>query len=1259
MNFIKKSMLLLMACVACLAASAQDPIVKKYTFADHSYISKMSDNGRWAVTGAGSQDIVCTPKIIDLNSGKETNIGSATNDEVTCDITDDGSIVVGEAQGQPAYWSKADGKWHALELKSSQANHQVPGKIVSGVAVAVTPDGKYAVGNVSAGDDYAFAPALWDLSTGKTIMTDNLPKKDMAHIDQKQMRFDAISADGRYICATMSASYLPGAGNGDSEAELGGLFSFIYDTQKHSYNVIGFTESDTKRWTPDSEGCFLVDGANMSNNGRYVTGACRIYRETDESTDYYVPYLYDVENDVFTVYEDEYTKSNAAYAVSNDGIPLMSSPEGSPYRDWYVYDGERFWYAAQDILSQRWGTDLMGQNGYDNTGTADAISDNGTRIIATPTYLDGDSYVLDIPVPLSELINEDVNMLGSWTASPAAGSEVSHLTKMNVTFTQNIKFIGTGNVVTLEDENDNVIATATKNQAEGDGKVLSLAFRKSKAKLEEGVDYYVHIPAGTIAMADALDKTNQDIYINVVGRKDAPVACTKIAPSNGTSVAKIDVNTNPITLDFDTDIAIDPMETRKAHIYRNDDVEPYAELNFYYGNNQVALAPSTTVNLYKENTYRIVVPAGIITDMCGNGANEEITFTYQGAFERTVSYDDANLFKNDFDSRDIVTAFMLYDGDQNVPASKPKEWSFNYSLPWYFARTSNSTSDYAAVSHSMYSPAGKSDDWMVVPQLYIPDGSCELDFESQGYLNSKDDYLKVYVWPCENVYNALNKDIVARIKSEGDLVYNQIQDPGATEEGLEGEWTANSISLEKYAGKNIYIAFYNDNEDQSAVFVNNVYVKHNMPVLISFDNEESVVDKDEVNISGSVAGNMEDKTITDITLTLIDADGKTVDTKALTGLKLSKGVYTKFAFDKALPLKAGVANKFKVVMNVDGKQTEITKSINHLLFQPVKRVVLEEFTGRDCSNCPLGIAAIDNLRKRFGDKFLPIAIHGYTGDPLGNGLESYYGYLGLNAAPSARINRSDSIISPMISDGSGNYYMSIAALEAATGNTSYPLWSDYVETEMNTPALSEVSATISYDKATKTFSIPATVRYAMNAESQNLNIFAVLVEQEVPVIYQQNGFSSTKSDILLPWSQGGEKANPYVTGFNYDDVCRATWGSTFLGNGGLLPSNITAGTEYKVNDINMTFKDLGDINPNHCQAIVMLFDANTGKYINAVRTARVDGNASTGIDDIISSDNADETVADNAWYTISGAKMSGKPTAAGIYLHQGKKIVIK
>ena len=33
--------------------------------------------------------------------------------------------------------------------------------------------------------------------------------------------------------------------------------------------------------------------------------------------------------------------------------------------------------------------------------------------------------------------------------------------------------------------------------------------------------------------------------------------------------------------------------------------------------------------------------------------------------------------------------------------------------------------------------------------------------------------------------------------------------------------------------------------------------------------------------------------------------------------------------------------------------------------------------------------------------------------------------------------------------------------------------------------------------------------------------------------------------------------------------------------------------------------------------------------------------------------------ADNAWYSLSGARLSGKPTAKGIYIHQGRKVVVK
>lgn len=35
------------------------------------------------------------------------------------------------------------------------------------------------------------------------------------------------------------------------------------------------------------------------------------------------------------------------------------------------------------------------------------------------------------------------------------------------------------------------------------------------------------------------------------------------------------------------------------------------------------------------------------------------------------------------------------------------------------------------------------------------------------------------------------------------------------------------------------------------------------------------------------------------------------------------------------------------------------------------------------------------------------------------------------------------------------------------------------------------------------------------------------------------------------------------------------------------------------------------------------------------------------------------TQSNDSWYTISGTRLSGKPTQKGVYIHQGKKVVVK
>ena len=44
---------------------------------------------------------------------------------------------------------------------------------------------------------------------------------------------------------------------------------------------------------------------------------------------------------------------------------------------------------------------------------------------------------------------------------------------------------------------------------------------------------------------------------------------------------------------------------------------------------------------------------------------------------------------------------------------------------------------------------------------------------------------------------------------------------------------------------------------------------------------------------------------------------------------------------------------------------------------------------------------------------------------------------------------------------------------------------------------------------------------------------------------------------------------------------------------------------------------------------------------------------------IVSIDNSQSTIDNDVWFTLNGVRLNGKPTKAGIYIVNGKKVVIK
>ncbi len=1215
--------------IAALSIAAQEvPEFHNYEFEDQAIIRSMSDNGQWAVSSSNN-DGTCVTHLINLDSHQSITISTEDETQFGYDVTDDGSIVVGQKASQPAFYSYKTKSWTILPTKSGHPY---------GMASRITPDGKYVVGELSGESELDIVAVMWEITDGsaKLVETPGLPIADMSNKNQGMMQFKNISADGRYILGCMSYSYMP------SGEDAGGCFWYVYDRKTSLNKPIGFTTNIFGKWNPMHPNLTFISEAVMSNNGRFISGKAHIAIdiEGEEYADEYeVPFLYDVDEDEFTCYDETTVSNTAAFAVSNDGVVITCTPEGSPTREWMIHSG-KYWFSFAEILKQKYGMTIKDATTYSNTGTVNCISDDGLRIASFPDPYS--SYVVDLPEELTTICN-GIKLLGSYSVTPEEGAKVSHLKNITVTFDRNIKAVGGTNSAEILDFEGNTVYTSVGFSAEG--KTLSIRFRTGT--LDEGDHYKLFIPEGTIALEEDATQTNNDIYFSYTGRADEAVQMTSVYPANHSTISLIDYSTSPVLISFNTNINI--ADDATAYLYRNSEEQPFCGLTLAKSGNQLAIYPSTAQYLYDGSTYRIVVNKGAVTDVAGNNPSDEITLNYTGNYVRTISADDVILFTSDFDNG--TGDFMQWCGDQKNPSEEMQNWDFTRGMAWGLVRESYESANAIAASHSMYQVPGESDDWLVTPQIYIPDMLCSMNFLSQSYMKDKKDVLKVIVWESNNVYNTLDNDIMAQMKAEGKVIYNKVQSAGANEEVLEGEFTKNTLSLADFAEKNIYIAFVNQNDSQSAIFLDSVEVRHDMTYLVSLNHSENVVKLSDITISGTIIGNSDSKTYDKATITLRNAEGKTIGTYTASGINLKKDAQHKFTVANPLPLKLGEANKFTLDVDLDGDRNVIKGTIKNLAFQPVKRIILEEYTGRACGNCPLGIVGMEKLEARYGDSFIPISIHTYNNDPLGSGLTNYTSLLGIDqlGAPSGMINRGVGCY-PAFSGGDSTnptFYFSNHEQGAPEGEDK--VWMDYAEEEMSVPAESEINITASYNEASKSFIIPCEIKYALNASNLNVNLFTVLVEDNLSQA-QQNYMSGYSTPTIGEWGLGGKYGQAVVTDYLHQDVCRNISGLTINGTGGYIPASVTAGETYKAElsiPVPSTVKSL-----TSCKLIVVMIDGNTGKVINAARCKYSDG---TGIKDIIEKE---APVSAEGIYTLSGQKVSGT-LSRGIYIINGKKTLIK
>ncbi|MCD8386932.1 MAG: choice-of-anchor J domain-containing protein [Bacteroidales bacterium] len=1219
-NIVLPAMLAVGLGLTAPSYAADKPTI--FTPAGGVKVTAISDNGLYGISETAGDEDEDNPKaqggsLINLETNTSVNIAAPNGWASVSDVADNG-IVVGANDGFPGYWDPTTEEWTTFSVATGWDGGQF---------MAVTPDAKYAVGLYS--DDssvYHVHPMMYDLTTGEALEIKSLPEVDLDGVDSGQNLFYGISADGRYCLGQMSQSFwMPVS-----------PLTYIYDTLNGTWWPIGYDyDAATKTYTPRDESLYFIVSQYMSTSGNYVAGTAYFVKDGGSisgGSEGYASYLYEVETDNFQLFVGDNDQDFSGDKATNDGTLLACAPSGNPYPTAYVRTGN-FFVSLDQILEQVYGVSLENYINDYVTGTFQALSADG--LIASMVTYDN-CYIIKMPESFADAAAK-VNLLTNYTVSIPDGTAMSKISEIKLTFDRDIAAYGDSRCAELLKSDGSLVRNSSGFQvATSNSKQLVVTFRSTD--LTPGETYTVRIPAEMVWLQDDPSLKSEEILLTYIGRADGAVQVVSVSPVSGAAVSQLNSSTSYITVTYDCAVSVS--DDGAATLY-DEAGNAVAALSASYTDNQVYFYPLSTYYLYYGSTYTVVIAEGTVTDLSGQGGSEELTLEYVGTYVRELSSDDQYVYYNtcsDYDN------FLQWKNEIHTPGDVATNWGFDVDNMWILVRESSDSDDWAYAAHSMYATPNQSDDWLVTPQLYIPDANTYLSFDAQSYLMSKQDVLRVYIYSTDAVYNYLSEEITNRMREDGDLVVEEVLTPGESEEGLAGDWTHFTVDLAKYAGKNIYIAFVNYNYDQSAIFLDNVMVVRDLNFRLTNQAPTVVVGLDSQEIKGllSVVGELAD--YQGITFRLVDADGNVVSTIEDANAELKYGDIYNFAFPTALPLEVGTETTYTIEVISGETDNVYTYQIKDLLFQPTKRVVLEEYAGMDCGNCPQGIVAIEYLEKLYPENLIPIAIRSYQGtDPLGAGVADYSAALGLDnmGAPSARINRGTACY-PMY-QGTDGYTFVGAGLYSSDGTEQY-LWADAMAEEMEITPEAEINLSVEYDTATGDISVPCEVHFALNTSNRSISVFGVVIENQLSA-RQTNDFYQTDDPLFGEWGLGGMYGSYTVRNWVTDDVARyPLCGDSYTGT--LLPySHFTTDETYTIT-LSGTVPEGRLTNSDNCEVVVMVIDNGTGKVINANVTAF----ATSGIGSI----EADENV-EAVYYNLQGMRVQ-HPESGKVYIRiQGKK----
>lgn len=218
---------------------------------------------------------------------------------------------------------------------------------------------------------------------------------------------------------------------------------------------------------------------------------------------------------------------------------------------------------------------------------------------------------------------------------------------------------------------------------------------------------------------------------------------------------------------------------------------------------------------------------------------------------------------------------------------------------------------------------------------------------------------------------------------------------------------------------------------------------------------------------------------------------------------------------------------------IEGPYKETNQTDTTVTGEVVKKVLLEEFTGHKCPNCPDGAASAHALKELYGDKLVIVAVHsGYFANTSSPDFtydfrtpegETYYSNFGVTTNPIGMINRKE---------------FSGKKLQTHTS------WSTYVSGEMDVEPIIGLKIENTYDDDTRALSVKVTAK----------SVTAIAEFYKICVQITENG-------IVKPQQTSSGINQNYVHDHVLRQTLNTTWGEDIALSGA---SGIEAIKNYNI-----------------------------------------------------------------------------------------------